>query len=72
VLLIAPFGLLVVGSRPGCCTPEPRPGVDPSVEARRGRSCPRRLASAAVHFFDALRHRPYFWLAVITALQTLW
>ena len=41
------------------------------VQARRGQSCLRRGVYAALHFFDALRHRPYFWLAVITALQTV-
>ena len=56
----------------------------------------RRSASAALHFFDALRklpryrwdlgcilltmpaillltgYRPYFWLAVVAVLQTVW
>jgi hypothetical protein len=34
--------------------------------------CLLRLASASLAFFDALKHKPYFWLSVVTILQTLW
>ena len=71
-VLIAPLGLLVVQKRPGCCTPEPLPPKDPSVEARKGKKYCARHASAMIHFFDAIRFRPYFWLAIMTAMQTLW
>ena len=78
--LVAPLGLLVVGSRPpkpnghfrGCCTPEPAIVEDPSAVERRGQPCCQRSASAALHFFDALRYRPYFWLAAVAVLQTVW
>ena len=66
--LVAPLGLLVVGSRPpkpnghfrGCCTPEPAIVEDPSAVDRRGQPCCRRSASAALHFFDALRKMPQY------------
>ena len=76
LLLVAPLGVLVVGRGPchrrRCLVPEPVPAIDPSVQQRAGRPCCLRFSAACLHFFDALRYPPYFWLSVVSVMQTLW
>lgn len=70
VLFALPVGLIIVGGRPGCCTPE-IPAPPPS----RGSSAagPCELARLRVgDFVSAFRYRPFLWMSIILMLQTVW
>jgi Na+/melibiose symporter-like transporter len=78
-----PVGQLIVGARPGCCTPEvpkaPPTAAEDAVAAerrsggtRRGCVCCWTMREMAFGFTSAFRWRPFRYYAIVVMLQTVW
>ena len=69
VFFALPMGLLIVGGRPGCCTPE----IPPTPRADGGDTGACELARLGLRdFLSGFRYRPFLWMSVILCLQTVW
>lgn len=70
IFFALPVGLVIVGGRPGCCTPEV-PAPPPTSDTNSAGPC--ELARLRVgDFVSAFRYRPFLWMSIILMLQTVW
>ena len=85
LLYTLPVGQLIVGARPGCCTPEVPKAPPTAAEAAeaaarqsggvgrgRGCFCCSTVRELALGFTSAFRWRPFRYYAIVVMLQTVW